>query len=294
MTRDCAIFLTHRWTPQIARHYARLQQEAADVVDVFLAFQPARDSSAPAEADFVVRPAEAAERFAVRHAEFIAGKRRGTTGYTDLIWANLFLSPELERYQRFWLVEYDVDYSGNWRDFFSAVSPYGEDLLVTRLRKLSHDPHWRQQYDYAQPSGLLADPLIGFFPISRLSRALAERYPQIVANAEWRGHFEMVLPNAAASAGFSVGDIGGTGPMVAPDRRGLHYSAGYSEEDRSGSFGFQPPRGTNYCFGRQRLLWKPDRLYHPIKADLDLRARMKAREQRFRYWWRGLLAGPVR
>ncbi|WP_417309904.1 hypothetical protein [Devosia sp.] len=39
---DCAIFLTHKWSARIARHFARLKREAAGVVDVYLAFQPPR------------------------------------------------------------------------------------------------------------------------------------------------------------------------------------------------------------------------------------------------------------
>lgn len=255
------------------------------MLDVYLAFQPPDGMTPPPEADFVIRPADAAARFPTRHAEHQALQRGTPWGYTDLIWVMIYLSDRLASCDRFWLVEFDVDFSGDWGNFFRQAAPYDEDLLVTRLRPLSTDPRYKHVRDYRQPAHAVADPLIGFFPISRLSRALAERYPDLVADPGWQGHFEMVLPTAAASAGFSVADLGGDGPLTPPARRGRHYSAAYTEADRSGSFVFRPARALHYFDERPGGFARADWLYHPVKVDLPFRQWLKVREQMLRYWW---------
>jgi hypothetical protein len=276
---DCAVFVTHVWTPEIAQHYRRLKREAGQVLDVFLVYQQrADDPTIPSgmQPDLVVRFADSAQHFPLRYQEFLARPR--PWGYVDLVWITAFLDPKLERYDRFWLVEYDVDFSGDWSSFFAAAAGYEGDLLATRLRPLSADPEFGWASLFNQPSSADTDPLIAFMPISRVSRELLHHYCRLLEEPGWQGHFEMLLPSIARMAGFTVAEIGGHGAMTPPERRGLYYEGTHADlGNNRTTHGFRPPRGYKYFVASPKRFRERDRIYHPIKANLPLRRRLHYR-----------------
>jgi hypothetical protein len=280
--RDCAVFVTHVWTPEVAAHYARLKREAGRVLDVVLVYQQG-DADQPLPpgmaADLVVRVEDSARHFPRRFAQHADREPRTLWGYVDLVWLTAFLSDEFAAYQRFWLVEYDVDFSGDWTDFFAATSGYDGDLLSARVRPLSLDPDFWFASSFQQPGTAIADPLIAFMPISRLSRPLIEHYRDTVQQPGWAGHFEMLLPSIAAAGGFVVADLGGNGPFVPPERINLYYEGALEDRglERS-THGFRPPRGYQYFAAAPQRFRRPNQIYHPIKVGMPL-------EERRKHWW---------
>jgi hypothetical protein len=275
--RDCAVFVTHVWGPEIARHYARLKREAGPVLDVFLAYQQGDEEvgfphgMAP---DLVLRMAETAAHFPLRYQEHL--QRATPWGYVDLVWMTAFLDPRLGAYDRLWLVEYDVDFSGHWATFFRAAAAYEGDLLTTRLRPLSADPDFYFAPIYEQPEAAPDDPLIAFMPISRLSRPLIEHYRAGLLQAGWRGHFEMVLPSMARAGGFSIAEIGGYDALTPPERRGLHYDGTFEDLMASSTtHAYRPPRAFSYFVQSPRIFRQRDRIYHPVKAGWSLGERLR-------------------
>jgi hypothetical protein len=131
-------------------------------------------------------------------------------------------------YQYYWVVEYDVRYSGSWRRLFTAFADSDADLLATTLTRHAAIPDW-----YHWPGLDLRDLPIGkdqylraFLPLYRISnQALAQLdsdYRRGVA-----GHFECLGPTLLHHAGFKLEDIGGDGEFVlrfpagdGPRRRG--------------------------------------------------------------------------
>ncbi len=282
--RDCAVFMTHVWGPEIASHYARLKREASPVLDVFLAYQQGDDETDLPHGmlpDIVVRMADSAAHFPLRYQEYL--QRSAPWGYVDLAWMTAFLAPRLGGYDRFWLVEYDVDYSGDWATFFGAIATYEGDLLTTRLRPLSSDPTFYYARIYEQTQAAPDDPLIAFMPISRLSRRLIENYRQCLQQPGWRGHFEMVLPSIARANGLSVAEIGGNDALTPPERRGLHYDGSFADlQAVNTTHAFRPPRAFRYFVQSPRRFRRPDHIYHPIKVGAPL-------GQRLRWYWVSLL-----
>ncbi|MBL8593784.1 MAG: hypothetical protein JNK01_13955 [Devosia sp.] len=275
--RDCAVFVTHVWGPQIATHYERLKREAAPILDVFLAFQQGDDEAAvPAgmTPDLVVRMADSAAHFPLRYQEYL--QRSSPWGYVDLVWMTAFLDPRLGAYDRFWLVEYDVDFSGNWSSFFGAAASYEGDLLATRLRPLSADPGFYFTSIYEQPQAAPDDPLIAFMPISRLSRQLIDHYRTRLLQVGWCGHFEMVLPSLARLGGYSIAEIGGYDALVPPERRGLHYDGTFEDllTTRS-THAYRPPRAFSYFVQSPRKFRQRNRIYHPVKVGWSLNQRLR-------------------
>lgn len=273
--RDCVLFLTHRWSPSIAAHYERLKRQASRVLDVLLVYQIPPSSAPPvaADPDVVVTVAEIAAAFPGRFAE------RGSEWAfycADLVWMTAAVKAPVSGYDRVWVLEYDVDFSGDWGTFFRQVLDYEGDLLGIDLRPLSATPGWWNSGGYRQPAGM-PEPLIGFFPAVRVSRALIAAYHRDLEAEDWAGHFEMVLPSFAASKGFAVKEIGGHSDYTPVERRGLHYTTPPMVGKVAATFTFRPPRSFHYFAESPTGFRQRDRLYHPIKSDLPMAARLAFR-----------------
>lgn len=162
-------------------------------------------------------------------------------------------------YEYYWVIEYDVRYSGSWRQFFSCFAKNDADLLGTTLTRHRDVPNW-----YHWPSLDLLDLpvgkdayLRGFFPVYRLSnRALAQ------LDRDYRrgikGHYECLVPTVLHHAGMTIEDIGGDGEFVRPENRNRFYRNTPTAKTLSpGSFVFRPVMTRA---GNER-----NKLWHPVK-----------------------------
>ena len=171
-------------------------------------------------------------------------------------------------YDFYWVIEYDVRFSGSWRAFFEAHVSNPADLLGTTLTRRPDIVNW-----YHWPSLNLADLAItekehirGFFPIYRLSqrglRILDQAYRRGVT-----GHFEALFPTILSNAGAVIEDIGGDGEFVRPENKNRFYrntpSAAWLAP---GTFVFRPAIET--------IGAEPDMLWHPVK-EISHRQRLK-------------------
>jgi hypothetical protein len=162
-------------------------------------------------------------------------------------------------YDYYWVVEYDVRYSGSWRDFFSSFAKSEADLLGTTLTRYGDVPGW-----FHWPSlDLLDRParqdtyLRGFFPIYRLSNRALARLDQDYSRGI-KGHYEGLLPTVLLRAGMTIEDIGGDGEFVRPENRNRFYRNTPTAKTLSpGSFVFRPVMAR--AGKEQNTLW------HPVK-----------------------------
>ncbi|MPY75468.1 MAG: DUF3405 domain-containing protein [Alphaproteobacteria bacterium] len=127
-------------------------------------------------------------------------------------------------YQHYWVVEYDVRFTGRWNAFFSHFRDNPADLLGTTLTRQEDIPTW-----YHWPGLDLLDLPIdkrdyirGFFPIYRISgRALAQLHAFYKRGV--KGHFECLGPTLLRHAGLTIEDIGGAGEFVRPENVNRFY-----------------------------------------------------------------------
>ena len=128
----------------------------------------------------------------------------------------LFFWKQFE-YVNYWVVEYDVEFSGNWSDFFNHFKNNHEDLLASHLTRFHLNPTWQWWGSLHPPRSLSkamkakqADLPKGFFPLYRIS----ERALRVVDTAhrqKWRGHFEVLLPTVLEENGLAAGDFNSYG-----------------------------------------------------------------------------------
>ncbi len=163
-------------------------------------------------------------------------------------------------YAHYWLIEYDVRFSGSWRSFFEFWSEDASDLLACHLRRYSEEPAWRW-WPLRHPRLRIPPPerLRSFSPIYRISNAALAHLDHRQREG-WCGHTEVVMPTLLFQGGFQLRDFGGQGGFVRSEDRGRFYAEGPNH-----------PRG----YLRQGTMrWRPafseagssaDKLYHPVK-----------------------------
>lgn len=283
--KQCVLFLTHMWSPELAMHYARLKAEAGAVLEVFLVFQT-NDPDLPRrleiEPDCVVTDKDIAAQFPHRFEKYAPSWHFPAL---DMAWMTAFLSAKFAGYTHCWMMEYDVDFSGSWSRFFAPAVGYEGDLLGISIRPLSDTPGWSNRRDFSQPKSTAIAPVVGFFPLLRASRDFIETYRRQVSSPEWNGHFEIVLPSLAVACGFSVVEIGGDGPFTPPERRGLHYLSHEQNGAARATFCFRPARTLHYFVQSRRGFRHANFLYHPIKTGLPFTKRVASRWHRLGQYW---------
>jgi hypothetical protein len=179
-----------------------------------------------------------------------------TGGHTDLILLHYYRAhPDFERY---WVVEYDVRYSGKWRSLFDTFEADDADLIVPSLLRRRDDPSWYNWPSLTAPEQIEEqEALRAFLPIFRASRRLMQAVDQAYRDG-WGGHCEATWPTLAQLRGMSLVDPGGHGEFTPERYRGRFYT----NDPRHiyitpGTLVFKPAL---YRTGRKR-----DMLWHPVK-----------------------------
>jgi hypothetical protein len=157
-------------------------------------------------------------------------------------------------YEYYWLVEYDVRFSGNWKTFFKAFHQNDAHLLTCHIRSFSEEPNWYwwRHLSHHKVIVPLEQRLRSFNPIYRASN-LALKYLHESHRDQWRGHFEVLIPTLLYHGGFKLEDIGGDGRFTPSGNKN-----GFYTEGSNGTFRWRP------AFNQVGI--EPNKLYHPVKS----------------------------
>lgn len=194
-------------------------------------------------------------------------------GNCDLVPMRFF--QERPDYDRYWIIENDVRFTGSWSSLFEELGSCDADVLGTTVQMHAHNPDWAHWHTLR--TGAEEIPfhrrIKVYIPFGRLSRRLLE-LSDARCREGWSGHPEVLWPTIALEAGLRVEDIGGDGPLTPGARRGLYY---YNTPNHwslfPGTFVYRP------CFADHPDLSGaetrfPGWLWHPVKpeaADANLR-----------------------
>ena len=131
---------------------------------------------------------------------------------------------ENQGYDYYWLVEDDVRFSSEWKDFFGSFASCTSDFLSSVIETKAENPTWYWWTSLKTGNEVIAEEklLKSFNPIYRLSRqalACIDAYLRI----GWMGHYEVLLPTLLYNKGFLVEDFGGEGTFVRPENNAKFY-----------------------------------------------------------------------
>lgn len=259
------IFLTHRDTPRIRRHFDRLVAESGHLV--VWHFVRSHDAFPRPEAPFgyddpaVVLPT----RYAAM-AEH--GGVQG--GYLDTLLVPVLLGlAATTGAHHLWVCEYDVDFAGRWDALLGRFADDPADLLTTTVMYRHEQPKWPWWRSAHAPHVVPHERWVrSLNPLMRVSPRLLDAYVAAMSE-EWAGHYEFTLATAALAAGLSVEDLGGEGSFVPPGReRSVYVGKSPAGRPKDLTFGFRPVRD-HYFHERPDSFEQPGLLYHPVKPDVE-------------------------
>lgn len=131
---------------------------------------------------------------------------------------------ENQCYDYYWLVEDDVRFSGDWKDFFDSFASSTSDFLSSVIETKAENPTWYWWTSLKTGNEVIAEEklLKSFNPIYRLS---SQALVCIDAHLRigWMGHYEVLLPTLLYNKGFLLEDFGGEGTFVRPENNARFY-----------------------------------------------------------------------
>jgi hypothetical protein len=269
-TMDQAIvFVTHIGGERIQRHYLRLQSETLGLLPAYLCVHHTTQSHIATTflpAHFRVDDSRMKAALPVRFGDMQIRGKGLLPGFMDLIHMAVMLDPELDRYGYIWIIEYDVDFSGTWRCFFSQAMTSSADFLATTIFPRSQTTdfiHW----SWFKVPGFLPEKrhLRSFHPIFRFSRRMIHFYKATVEDGTWGGHTESLYPTIAAYRGLQIEDLGGRGPFFPKHASSSYYVNTPRGDLAPGTFVYRPVEHDSYFHEDPSTFRHPDYLYHPVK-----------------------------
>ena len=162
------------------------------------------------------------------------------------------------QYQHVWVMEDDVEYTGDPALLFADLAGKDEDLLATHVTQCVEN--WTYAKNFRCPGVELAADArwLTFFPFYRVSRKALAAIDGCYLEG-WDGHHEMAWPTILKRAQCSIVDIGGQGAHVSEENINRHYiGMPGSAFEKHGSFGTMQIRLRP---GKQQNV-----LWHPVKA----------------------------
>ena len=275
------LYLTHFLDSTVEAEFARVHRECAKFADVRLLYNTRKDKPLPDRL-------RALPHYLTYEEELLQLPFPNKTGRgffpenVDLPIIKFYLdNPEFEHY---WLVEYDVRFTGSWAQLLQELASSPADLLCTNVFDHALSPSWHRRFPLQLPPGVAVaaeQKLRAFFPFFRISKAGLEALCAAYREG-WAGHYEAAVPTALRQAGLSLEDIGGTGAFVRPGNRNRYYLSEPRIHSLSpGTFVYRPVFKSP---GR-----RPNTLWHPVKPGHNYRGD-KLRARILRYAYRVLLA----
>jgi len=164
-------------------------------------------------------------------------------------------------YDRYWFIEFDVRFSGDWALLFEATDAVDADLLAPCVRTRDQHPDWKWWQSLTHPREVISDQkqLRCLNVICRLSARACKTLDETCQHG-WNGHSEVLFPTILSHAGMTVADLGGRGLFTPEPLRGRFYREGEDRPDGlrgRGTMRVAPPR--LWCGFVRNVL------YHPVK-----------------------------
>jgi hypothetical protein len=163
------------------------------------------------------------------------------------------------RYDYYWVMEYDVRFTGHWMDFFQHFAGNESDLLATTLFDYDFRPDWDNWNTLKSPRVVANQERVrALFPLYRISSAALRALHQAYCEG-WSGHYEVTIPTVLKMQGFKLEDFGGDGAYVQAGNRNRFY------RNTPGKAGLAPGTFT-VTPNAIRADYPPNMLWHPIKG----------------------------
>lgn len=180
-------------------------------------------------------------------------------GNTDLL--QIRFARDHPGFDRYWGIEDDVRFGGDWAVLFEHLRRSGAALIGTTMRRRPSDPHWHWWSGIKapdnEPEPTDEDLVSSFLPFVAITPA---GIAAVTAGYErgWQGHYEALWPTLMLKEGLTIRDIGGKGEFVAPGDTERFYTNTGWRSLAPGTFVYRPYHADYERTG--------DKIWHPLRA----------------------------
>jgi hypothetical protein len=260
VSRSALLWLTHVWGPEIQAEFEKISAVSSDVwllVDRSMANAAAVAARYPRCHLF-----DESQVFRLPYPK-MKGRRLLEHHHFPIL--DFFL--QHREYDFYWVVEYDVRYTGDWRTLLDFYEKCDHDFITSHVRRFDQEPGWEDWESLRHPTKAIPreQRLRCFNVIHRLSnRALKFMHESQVDG--WEGFTEVLLPTLLSQGEFKLLDFG----------HAVYTARGF-RNGRLSIFGTLRYRPSRTKPGRQT-----NKLYHPVKPP----SMMEPLGVRFRFFLR--------
>lgn len=164
----------------------------------------------------------------------------------------------------YWIVEYDVRFTGSWASFIADLKTSEADLLCSYVTQYHHSPDWMHWGSFSSGNELIGKENLvrAFFPVARLSKSLMRTIDERCERG-WAGQYEVLWTTIAKTANGKIEEIGGVGSAVPPIRHGKYYNYMMAPNGLFlSTFGAWPSYSLKSSFHTSSI---KNILWHPVK-----------------------------
>ena len=163
-------------------------------------------------------------------------------------------------YEYYWNIEYDVVFSGNWKDFLTSFDDRNEDFISSHIQTIFEGNNWnRWSQMVLENNEIRLDEYVkSFNPIYRISNRALQFLDQYLLLGNY-GHHELLIPTVLLHYKYTLLDMGGDGSF-SENSRYKFYTNNFNNDVwyRYSSMRYRPL----YSISDMKI---PNMLYHPIK-----------------------------
>ena len=259
--KDVLLLVSHQFTDDLEVKFHRIKQSFAAYGDVKLLLHWEEDNGQlelPNDIDCVKFTTDDLNTL---HYEPIAETIVPGSNHFALLWFYL-QHPE---YRYYWNIEYDVEFTGDWKVLFDAYGECDADFIATHLKWYKEDVYWYWWNSYHGTTFEVpyAKRIRSFNPIYRISGAALSFLDGFLKAGNY-GHHEVLIPIALYHHGYSIQDFGGKGNFVPQGHEERFYLSNDTTDVRF-------PYGTMLhkpSFENILEHFPPNKLVHPVKNSL--------------------------
>ena len=187
-------------------------------------------------------------------------EHRGTFWPRNIDLPLLWFFGRRPRFDHYWLMEYDVRFTGHWMQFFQHFTPSRSDLLATTVFDYAFRPTWDNWQTLKSPERIPEESRVrALLSLCRVSNAALRAVHEAYCEG-WSGHYEVTIPTILKSRGLTLEDFGGSGRYVAPGNHNRFY---LNTPDMAG---LAPGTFTAAPNAIATQGYPANRLWHPIKG----------------------------
>jgi hypothetical protein len=277
------LFLSHSVSAKIVREYEKIREAIAGIGSSVFLYHNRCNEAPPGLSRYELYLFSNESLSKLNYPTIGPSFFPGHVGFTLLQFFRD--NPDFDHY---WLIEYDVRFSGDWHSFFDSFKDTKQGFLTCHTRDHADEPDWPWwSLHHPRKSIPLSERLRCFNPICRLSNASLSFLHQSLSDG-WCGHNEVLWPTLLHHNGFTITDIGGKGRFTPPGMEDNFYTESESKSDGALHCGTMRYRPSFWRVGQEK-----NKLYHPVKP-LPCVMLEKINSQRCQRWLPGRLARRIR